>query len=135
MVKTYTLRACVLLSLIGVPLMGPTQLYGLADLWFGVPLDRLWEPFWVLSIPVIMLGPSMHLAEKSAGGVLVLLMKRKLAVAMFFLWSILVLESHYAAKFGVVDAEAAVPMYVMSTIGSGLGYWGAYHVRRKLDSF
>ena len=68
MIKAHSLRRWMLGSLAGIAILGPVDLYGFGHLVFHVPVARLWEPFWVLSIPILMLAPSMYWASNSQHG-------------------------------------------------------------------
>ena len=130
MVKAHSLRRWVLGSLAGIAILGPVDLYGFGHLVFHVPVTRLWEPFWLLSIPILMLAPSMYWASNSQPG---LRLKRTMGTAGLFMWLVIVLAIYYSVKFGIIEAEAERPMYIISTLGAGLGTLLAYQVRKIAD--
>src|SRR5262249_43727621 len=118
------------MSLLSIPIFWVVDLYGIAHVWLGVPLASLREPFVVLSIPILLVGPSMYLANQSREE---LRLKRRTVIAGLFMWSSFICGVYYAVKFGIMEAEAAIPMYLMSTIGAGVASFGGYHIRKKLD--
>jgi hypothetical protein len=56
-----------------------------------------------------------------------------MGTAGFFFWILLILGIYYTVKFGIIEAEAELPMYIISTLMDGLGMMLAYQVRRKAD--
>jgi hypothetical protein len=96
------------------------QIYGIAHLWMGIPVSNLLRPFLAISVPTLLVGPSLYWANRL--GTLRIKKVRSGAVACTYLWLMCIVDFHYLAKLGVIAAEDAVPMYIVSTIGCGLGF-------------
>jgi hypothetical protein len=118
------------MSVLCVPLFGLVDVYGIAHLLFGIPLASLLEPFGVLSIPVLLVGPSMYLVNKSREE---LRLKRRTAIVGLFMWSTLILGFHYAAQLGIIETGDEIPMFVICTVGIGLATVGAYQLRKNAN--
>ena len=130
MIKAHSLRSWVLGSLAGIAILGPVDLYGIGHLLLHVPVAKLWEPFWALSIFSLLAAPALYWANNSQPG---LRLKRIMGAAGFFFWILLILGIYYTVRFGIIEAEAELPMYIISTLMDGLGMLLAYQVRKKTD--
>jgi len=130
LIKAHSLRSWVLGSLAGIAILGSVDLYGFGHLVFHVPVARLWEPFWVLSIPILMLAPSMYWASNSQPG---LRLTRTMGTAGLLMWLVIVLAIYYTVKFGIIEAEAELPMYIICSLQTGAGVLVAYQVHKKAD--
>jgi hypothetical protein len=115
-------------SLVAIPLVWLIQIYGIAHLLMGIPLSNLLEPYLVILVPSVLLGPSLCWAHRMVGS-LRTKQVRSMAIAGTYMWLWCVVALHYLGRLNVMAPEDVVPMYIVCGFGCGLGFLLATKIR------